>query len=64
LVPQVGVLADLCLFRESQAQVSEYRDLWHPRPREDTAQGQRCDLTQFADAYRFAPQFEADLFDD
>jgi hypothetical protein len=25
-VPQVGVLADLC----KDAQVSEYRDLWHP----------------------------------
>ena len=28
-VPQVGVLADLCFLRK--AQVSEYRDLWHPR---------------------------------
>src|SRR6266478_6197464 len=29
-VPQVGVLADLCFRRAGKAQVSEYRDLWHP----------------------------------
>ena len=36
-VPQVGVLADLCLLAVT-AQVSEYRDLWH---RAITASGQR-----------------------
>ena len=30
MVPQVGVLADLCFPRPVRAQVSEYRDLWHP----------------------------------
>jgi len=30
-VPQVGVLADLCLPSHHETQVSEYRDLWHPR---------------------------------
>jgi hypothetical protein len=29
-VPRVGVLADLCGERRLTAQVSEYRDLWHP----------------------------------
>ncbi len=29
-VPQVGVLADLCSCGDQAAQVSEYRDLWHP----------------------------------
>ena len=28
MVPQVGVLADLCLPAPRAAQVSEYRDLW------------------------------------
>jgi hypothetical protein len=27
--PQVGVLAELCLFAPRKTQVSEYRDLWH-----------------------------------
>ena len=30
-VPQVGVLVDLCLPDPQPAQVSEYRDPWHPR---------------------------------
>src|SRR4051812_26445088 len=30
LVPQVGVLADLCLSVGKVAQVSAYSDLWHP----------------------------------
>ena len=29
-VPQVAVLRDLCLLAIRRAQVSEYRDLWHP----------------------------------
>jgi len=29
-VPQVGVLADLSVLPAKKAQVSEYRDLWHP----------------------------------
>ena len=29
MVPQVGVLADLCGWPGLTAQVSEYRDLWH-----------------------------------
>src|SRR5947209_10178965 len=28
-VPQVGVIADLCVAGGGKAQVSEYRDLWH-----------------------------------
>ena len=30
MVPQVGVLADLCRLPCRTTQVSEYRDLWHP----------------------------------
>jgi hypothetical protein len=29
-MPQAGVLADLCFSGNHEAQVSEYRDLWHP----------------------------------
>ena len=32
-MPQVGVLTDLCVARAGYAQVSEYRDLWHPLAR-------------------------------
>src|SRR5437879_2262798 len=34
-VPQVGVLADLCLSDDPPAQVSEYRDLWHQHATQD-----------------------------
>jgi len=45
--PKVGVLADLSRWDIEQAQVSAYRDLWHPNFPGDTTANPRIQLTRF-----------------